>query len=79
MKTRFIALFVSLLLPVSLVHADDEDTPVDIPDWGLRIMITAHLKKTRDATITVSDMEKLYSTLLRIAYFVGSISESQPI
>lgn len=59
MKARFIALFVSLLLPVSLVHTTDEDTPVDIPDWRLHIMITAHLKKTRDATITVGDMETL--------------------
>ena len=59
MKTRFIVAIASLLLCVSLAHATDGDTPVDIPDWRLHIMITAHLKKSRDATITVSDMEKL--------------------
>ena len=59
MKTRFIVAIASLLLCVSLVHATDGDAPVNIPDEKLHFMITLHLKKSPDATITVSDMEKL--------------------
>ena len=59
MKTRFIVAIASLLLSVSLAHATDGDTPVDIPDEKLHFLITLHFKKSPDAAITVSDMAKL--------------------